>query len=333
MMLAQLTGMPQDTTAAAKADTSGALSQLSRDLGEASGLLAHGEWALFLSQLYTGSAALLVEFVPKVISAVFVFILFFAAYRVIGSLLSRTLRHSRRVDRGLESLLMKSFRIVMLAFILVMTLSQFGINVMGLLAGLSIIGLAVGFAARDTLENFISGLAILLDRPFRVGDQVEVDGTYGTVIEISMRSTRLRTLNNTVMVMPNVQMINQKLINHAMLPLTRVQVPFGIAYKESIDAAREAVLATVVNDDRLDPDHAARVVVTELGDSSVNMELRLFLKDSAHEVPVKFEYIEKVKKALDAVGIEIPFPHLQLFIDEAKAFEGSPLLNASPPRN
>ena len=325
-LVVQMPLVPQavaDTTVVA--DSANAIDRISRDLGEAGDLLAQGEWSLFWMRLYEGTAGLVVQFVPKLIKAVFVFILFYMAYRVLRGLLHGGLQRSRRVDAGLQALLMKSFRVAMLTFIVVMTLAQFGINVTSLIAGLSIIGLALGFAARDTLENFISGVTILLDRPFRVGDQVEVDGTYGTVMEISLRSTRLRTLNNTVMVMPNVQMINQKLINHAMLGLTRVQVPFGIAYKESIDEARRAVLATTEGDSRFDEAYPPKVVVTALGDSSVDMELRVFLKDPSHEVPVRFEYVEKAKKALDAAGIEIPFPHLQLFIDEAKAFEKSRL--------
>src|SRR5690606_28793812 len=99
------------------------------------------------------------------------------------------------------------YRIFAGVFIGVMVLDQFAVNVTALLAGLSIAGIAVGFAARDTLENFISGITILLDRPFRIGDNIEISEVYGSVEEITLRSTRLRTLNNEVMVMPNIQMI------------------------------------------------------------------------------------------------------------------------------
>ncbi len=111
-----------------------------------------------------------------------------------------------------------------------------------------------------------------------------------------------------------------------MLRALRVRVPFGIAYKENPKAARAVVLALTEGDRRLHPDYAAAVMVTELADSSVNMELRLHLKDGKLEVPIRFEYQEKVFDALKAAGIEIPFPHLQLFVDEAKAFEGTRLL-------
>jgi small conductance mechanosensitive channel len=320
---------PQDAPEAAPADTTDTVGDFGRQVGDAADALASGDVSGFWMQVSEGFLALAIGFVPLLIRGVVVFALFYIGYRIVRDLLGRVLRRSSHVDRGLESLLMKTFRIAALSLIFVLVLAQFGVNVTSLIAGLSIVGLAVGFAARDTLENFISGVTILMDRPFRVGDQVEVDGTYGTVEEISLRSTRLRTLNNTVMVMPNIQMVNQKLINHAMLPVVRVQVPFGIAYKEDMQAAREAVLRATQGDDRMASEPAPAVVVTELGDSSVNMELRFFLADASREVPMRFEYVEKTKRALDEVGIEIPFPHLQLFIDEAQAFENAPFMRRS----
>ncbi|MDX1532126.1 MAG: mechanosensitive ion channel, partial [Rhodothermales bacterium] len=184
---------------------------------------------------------------------------------------------------------------------------------------------------RDTLENFISGITILLDQPFRVGDNLVVEDTFGTVEEITLRSTRIRTLNNEVAVLPNSQMIQQKVVNHSLLGVLRVVVPFGIAYKEYPQQAREVALKTTEGDRRLHPDYPPSVVVTQLNDSSVDMELRLFLKDPKLEIPVRFEYIEKVREALRAADIEIPFPHLQLFVDEAKAFEGTRLLEPPGP--
>jgi small conductance mechanosensitive channel len=116
-------------------------------------------------------------------------------------------------------------------------------------------------------------------------------------------------------------MINEPLLNHSALRFIRVDIPFGIAYKEKIDAARAVVLAAVGEDDRFIDKLDPQVVATGLGDSSVNMELRLFVERAADELPVRFEYVERVREALRDAGIEIPFPHLQLFIDEAKAFE------------
>jgi small conductance mechanosensitive channel len=323
-----------DTTAAADTaaiDTTDALSDFSREMSRTGELLATGEWEQVATQLYAGLGRLIVDFIPKVLGAIFVFILFYAVYRAAGSLLGRVLNRSKRVDVGLENLLKKTYRVVMLIFIGVMVLDQFGVNVTALLAGLSIVGIAVGFAARDTLENFISGVTILLDRPFRVGDNIVIEDTFGTVEEITLRSTRLRTPHNEMVVLPNLHMINQRLVNHTMLSTLRVEIPFGIAYKEYPQEAREVVLKLTEDDDRIHPEHPPQVVVKGLGDSSVDMALRLYLRNPKLEIPVRFEYIEKVREALRAADIEIPFPHLQLFVDEAKAFDDTFLMRPDWP--
>lgn len=322
------TTTPVDSAAS---DSSNALVEFSQGVEEASRLLAEGQWSEVAEQLYSGSIRLLVDFIPKLLGALFVFLIFYAAYRVLGSVLRRVLVRSRRVDTGLQTLLIKSYRVMALLFIGTMVLSQFGVNVAALLAGLSIVGIAVGFAARDTLENFFSGITIMLDKPFRLGDNIIVEDVFGTVEEITLRSTRLRTLNNEMASFPNTLMINQKLVNHTMLDTLRIIIPFGIAYKEFPQQARAVVLQTTEGDDRLHPDHPPRVVVTKMNDSSVDMELRLFLRNPKLEVAVKLEYIEKVREALREADIEIPFPHLQLYLDEAKAFEDSFLLKPNWP--
>ena len=313
------------------ADTGGVFTDITRDIGDAGRALAAGEWDLFVSVVVDRLVSRIIDFIPDLLTAIIIFLFLYVGYRVAGSVLHRVLDRSRRVDRGLQVIMMKTFRIVALTLIVVMVLDQFGFAIRTLLAGLGIAGIAVGFAARDTLENFISGVTILIDRPFRVGDNIEVEDIYGTVEEITLRSTRIRTLNNKILVMPNVQMINQKLVNHTMLEVVRIEVPFGIAYKEYPQQAREAVMKTIEGDRRLHPDYKCDVVVTQLNDSSVDMVLRLYLSNPKLEVPVRFEYIEKVREALRSADIEIPFPHLQLFIDEAKAFEESYLLQPKAP--
>ena len=129
--------------------------------------------------------------------------------------------------------------------VLVLILSQLGVNVAALVAGFGIAGIALGFAAKDTLENFISGVTILVDRPFDLGDWVEVDGVYGQVVELTLRSTRVRTLGNRTLIVPNLNMINHSITNLSVrgnaLGL-RVEIPFGIAYRERPAEARRVVL-------------------------------------------------------------------------------------------
>ncbi len=309
-------------------DTSEGLGRLGRDVEVAVENIREGRFdeagEVLLGAL--GDFAL-----DNLVPAVIVAFAFWVAYRVLRGVLGRALRRSRRVDAGVEQLIMRAVRLAVLSFAAVTVLGQLGINVTALVAGLGIAGIALGFAAQDTIQNLIAGVTILLDRPFVVGDNIELVETFGTVEEITLRSTRIRTLDNQMAILPNAKVIAEKVINHSMLRAIRVVVPFGIAYKESPEAARQVVLALTEGDGRLHPDYAPSAVVTDLGDSSVNMELRLHLRDSKLEVPIRFEYQEKVFDALQAAGIEIPFPHLQLFVDEAKAFEGTALLEPGRP--
>ncbi len=304
----------------ALADTVGAEQQAA--VGE---LIAEGRIGEFWDAVTGLTAAAIAELVPKLLGAIAVFLVLYVAYRIIGLFLRRILRRSKRVDAGLESLLSKTYRILAFLLITVMVLAQFGVNVTALLAGLSIAGVAIGFAAKDTVENFISGVTILLDKPFAIGDVIEVDGTYGVVEDLTLRSTRVRTLNRQIMVLPNLQMVNQKVINFTMMGVVRVDIKFGIAYKEYPEEARKVVLGLTRGDERLHPDFPPAVVVTGLNDSSVDMQLRVFLADAGRENEVRVDYIERIREALRAADIEIPYPHLQLFVDGAKALERSSL--------
>jgi small conductance mechanosensitive channel len=237
------------------------------------------------------------------------------------------LERSKRIDAGLQGLLQRSYRVVAYIFIGAIVLSQLGFNVTALVAGLSIVGIAVGFAARDSLENFISGVTILIDEPFKVGDYIVVDDEYGQVHEITLRSTRIRTVPNEIMVLPNTQMITNRVVNHTKQNTLRIDIDFGIAYKEIPDDARQVLLPIVDGDDRILSRPDPTVIVTEMAASSVNMKLRFYIRDASEELAVRWEYTEKVREALREADIEIPFPHLQLFVDEAKAFADAPFMH------
>ena len=308
-------------------DTSGGIGGLSQDVGVAAEALGSGRFEDAASILAASLKAFAFDnLLPAAITA----LAFWIALRILLGVLRRALGRSKRIDAGVQQLILRFSRFVIVALAVVAVLDKIGIAVAPFIAGLGIAGIALGFAAQDTVQNLIAGITILLDRPFHVGDNIELHDTFGTVEEITLRTTRIRTLDNQMAILPNANVISDRIINHSMLRALRVLVPFGIAYKESPEAARQVVLALTEGDQRLHPDYAPAVVVTELADSSVNMELRLHLKDSKLEVSLRLEYQEKVFEALKAAGIEIPFPHLQLFVDEAKAFQGSRLLGPGP---
>ena len=155
----------------------------------------------------------------------------------------------------------------------------------------------------------------------RVGYWLELSDTYGQVKRVTFRSTRILDLNGQLIIFPNTHMLANRVSNHTTHPLTRVAIPIGIAYKESIDAARATMLSTTRGDERISAEPPPQVIVAGCGDSSVNLMLRFWIRDESMEKLIVFEYLEKCKKALDVAGIQIPFPHMQLLVEETPAIE------------
>lgn len=317
----------QDTTQAAPVDE--AVNRFGNAFSEGLRLFLDGNWEGLYEHLTSGSLYLLGLLTERGLQSLAAFLLLYIIYRGLFLTFERTLDQSESIEPGLQSLLLKTFRVISFFFIGTVVLDQLGVNVAVLVGGLGIAGIVAGFAARDSLENFIAGVTVLVDKPFQVGDYIEIDDQYGQVDEITLRSTRLRTVRNRIMVLPNTHMITQQLMNHTKRNVLRVDIPFGIAYKEQPDEARQVLLPLVKDDDRVLPEPSPTVVVTEMADSSVNMSLRFYIRTPSDEVPVRWEYTEKVREALREADIEIPFPHRQLFLDGAKAFEGTKLLKGN----
>jgi small conductance mechanosensitive channel len=206
----------------------------------------------------------------------------------------------------------------MIAFGLVMTLSQLGVNVGAAIAGLGVVGIAVGLAAQDTLSNTIAGFTVFWDKPFVVGDYITVAGEYGCVADITLRSTRIRTPRNSYVVIPNKRIIDEVLNNDSKQGELRLDLPIGIAYKEDTYAARKTLLDAMQKIDSIMKNPAPTVVVEGCGASSVDLILRVWIANARDRQSVYFEAMEAAKRALDAANIQIPFPHLQLFWDDVE---------------
>jgi small conductance mechanosensitive channel len=269
---------------------------------------------LNLEQLLTDAVA----FAPRFLVAVAVLAGFWALYRTTRRPLRAVLQRS-----GLEPVLAalivdKIYRIGLFLFGLVMAASQIGINVTAALAGLGVAGLAIGFAAQDLLSNVVAGFTIFMDKPFGLGDFIRVQEQYGDVTNITLRSTRIRTNRNTFVVIPNKKIIDDVVINHSKHGETRVDIPVGIAYKESIPEARRVLLEAVAGLDHVLSDPPPSIVVKELGGSSVDLLVRVWIRDASREIPVFYTVMEASKLALDAAGIQIPYPHLQLFWEDVE---------------
>jgi small conductance mechanosensitive channel len=263
----------------------------------------------------------LLDALPRILASLLVLVLFYlfarAAVRIVRRLLGRS-----RVDPAVGQLLLPLLKYAILGLGVIMALSQAGLNVGSLLAGVGVAGLAIGLAAQDTLANIVAGFTILSDRPFRIGDRVTIADRYGQVVQIGIRSTRLRTLEQLDVVLPNKEVIDHTIVNHTLTPNLRLGVPLSIGYKESVAAAREVLLEAIRDLEGVKEMPKPEVVLTRLADSGVELELRLWLEDPLEERPMLYKALERAKEALDAAGIEIPFPQRTLhFAEGAGAVE------------
>ena len=257
----------------------------------------------------------LIDWLPSLLAALVVLALFYVLHRVVAGLLRRVMSRTR-ADPAAQDIAARLTKYAILGLGVVMAVNQLGINVASILAGVGIIGLALGLAAQDSLGNLVAGLTILWDRPFRIGDNVTVADTFGKVQEIGLRSTRIRTVEQLDAILPNKEIINQKIINHTLNPMMRLGIPVGIAYREDTREARRVLLEAVKGHELLLEKPEPQVVVTALADSSVNLELRVWLRDPYTEREATFAMIEAAKIALDEAGIEIPFPQRTLHLPE-----------------
>lgn len=252
-----------------------------------------------------------IDFIPALFKALIVLVAFYLFYRVVVGLFGGVLKRTR-ADPALLGITVRLLRYGILALAVIMALAQLGFNVASMLAGVGIVGLAVGLAAQETVANLIAGFIILWDRPFRIGDNVTIAGTFGKVRSIGLRTTRIETVERLDCILPNKEIVEQKIVNHTMSPEYRLPVPISIAYKEDSREARRVLLDAARGHRLILEEPEPVVVVIGLGDSSVDLELRVWLRDPYTEREALFELIELSKIALDEAGIEIPFPQRTL---------------------
>ncbi|HEX9972370.1 MAG TPA: mechanosensitive ion channel family protein [bacterium] len=261
--------------------------------------------------------ALLIQlllYFPKLIAGGMILFIFYGIYRCIRFFLVRKFKR-QEVSESVTQLVVKVIRIVMLGLSIILVADQIGIKIIALISTLGVAGIALGLAAQQTLANFISGIILLMSKPFREGDLVELEGTFGRVKEISLRSTALLTMDNILVDIPNQKIVESKIVNHTFNRNIRIRTRIGVAYKTNIPQAQQVLLDLIRNDDHFLIEPAPEVIVVDYADSSIILELQVWLKDSRQEIDLDNEITEKIKAAFDNAGIQIPFPHRQVFIE------------------
>ncbi len=207
---------------------------------------------------------------------------------------------------------------VLLVAVIIAAVDQLGVNTTSLLAVFGAAGLAVGLALQNSLSNFSAGVMLIIFRPFKVGDFIEAAGVNGVVEEVQIFNTVLKTPDNREIIVPNGQIYSGTITNFSARDTRRIDLVFGIGYADDIKKAKQLIEQIMTADDRILKDPAAAIALGELADSSVNINVRPWVK-SENYWPVRADLLENVKAAFDANGISIPFPQRDVHMKPASS--------------
>jgi small conductance mechanosensitive channel len=257
----------------------------------------------FFERMYT----LIARYGMKFILAIVVLIVGLIVIKWITRALVRLMKKGN-VNPSLIPFLRNLSNILLKAMLIISVMGMVGIEMTSFIAVLGALGLAVGLALQGTLQNFAGGVMILLFKPYEVGHFIEAQGFMGTVKEIQIFTTVLNTPDNRKVIIPNSPLATGSITNFSAMPTRRIDFSFGISYGDNIDKAKDILLKMAQKDDRvLKEDNPPEVMVEALGDSSVNLKLRTWVKSEDYW-SLFFDVTENVKKQFDAAGISIPFP-------------------------
>lgn len=262
------------------------------------------------------------QYVPQLVSAATTIVLFLVVFSIIyllaKSVLSGAVERSlrrRNYDETLIGLAVSTTVAVsaVLAVTLAATVAGFGVVLAAFATLAGALTLAIGFAAQDLIANFIAGVFIIQDEPFTVGDWVEWDGNSGEVREIQMRVTKLNTLDNELVTVPNNDLATTAVVNTVANDQRRVSVDFGIGYEDDIGQARDAIIDEGSRIDGVLDDPEPAAPVTQLGDSAVVLSGQLWIApQESNPGAIRAQFAELVKERFDTEGIDIPYPHTTL---------------------
>jgi small conductance mechanosensitive channel len=242
----------------------------------------------------------------NIISALVVFIIGRSIAKLLVKAMSKVMQRAK-VDETLISFLGNVLYVALLIVVIIAALDRLGVNTTSVLAVFATAGLAVGLALKDSLSNFAAGVMLIIFKPFKVGDFVEAGGTAGTVEEIRIFNTVMRTPDNREITVPNGQIYGGTIVNVTARDTRRIDLLFGIGYEDDYRKARDLVWEVINTDERILKDPEPVIMFMELADSSVNFAVRPWVKTSDYWT-VRADILEKVKLAFDNNNISIPFP-------------------------
>jgi small conductance mechanosensitive channel len=261
---------------------------------------------------------MIIDYGLNILGAVLILILGWGAAKWFSSRVRKSMERSHRIDDTLTPIMAKITKIAILVITILAVLNQFGVQTASIIAILGAAGLAIGFALQGTLSNIASGMMLLILRPFKVGEVVEIGGTMGVVDEIGLFITEMHTFDNIFISTPNSQVWGNEIKNYSRNEIRRVDMVMGIGYDDDMYQAMAIIREEINNDDRILSDPEPLLEVGELADSSVNIYVRPWVK-TPDVWPVRYALTKKLKERFDEEGISIPYPQRDIHLHQNSA--------------
>ncbi|MFK3712753.1 MULTISPECIES: small-conductance mechanosensitive channel MscS [Leclercia] len=279
------------------------------DLGVVDSINNAGSWLV-------RNQALLLSYAVNIVAAIAIIIIGMIVARIISNAVNRVMR-ARHIDATVADFLSALVRYGVIAFTLIAALGRVGVQTASVIAVLGAAGLAIGLALQGSLSNLAAGVLLVTFRPFRSGEYVDLGGVAGTVLQVQIFSTTLRSADGRMVVIPNGKIIANNIINFSREPVRRNEFIIGVAYDSDIDKVKQLLTNIIESDDRILKDREMTVRLNELGASSINFVVRVW-SHSGDLQSVYWDVLERVKRDFDANGISFPYPQMDVNFKRVK---------------
>lgn len=254
------------------------------------------------------------QILPNMVLALLILLVFFIFWKVLKKTLF-ILFNKVNLDKTVQNLINNLTKSIIFIIGLITALSQIGVNINAILASLGVAGLTLGFAAQDALSNIISGIFIFWDKPFVIGDLIEVNGHYGRVDEITMRSTRLITVNGKMLSIPNAEILNSTVASYTNFPNLRIDIEFTVASNENLNKIRNVLFQLVENNDQYLIPPNPEVVLNKMNDYNIELIFRVWIKDEKKHIDLRNNLREQVFNTLTQNDIDMPYETVSVIMN------------------
>lgn len=259
---------------------------------------------------------LLLSYAVNIVAAIAIVIIGMIVARIVSNTVNR-LMLARKIDATVADFLSALVRYGIIAFTLIAALGCVGVQTASVIAVLGAAGLAVGLALQGSLSNLAAGVLLVMFRPFRAGEYVDLGGVAGTVLNVQIFSTTMRTVDGKIVVIPNGKIIAGNIINFSREPVRRNEFIIGVAYDSDIDLVKKILTDIIQSEDRILKDREMTVRLNELGASSINFVVRVW-SNSSDLQSVYWDVLERIKREFDANGISFPYPQMDVNFKRVK---------------